>query len=74
MGVRGSICESDFMVGAGAPGGVSAPWACRLSVAVRAAKVRRNKTLFFVVLPFLEMLSRLFQIRCTKASVKRHFD
>src|ERR1017187_5913196 len=25
MGVRGSICVSDFMVGAGAPGGVSAP-------------------------------------------------
>jgi hypothetical protein len=27
MGVRGSICESDFIVGAGAAGGVSAPWA-----------------------------------------------
>ena len=27
IGVRGSICESDFMVGAGAPGGVRLPWA-----------------------------------------------
>ena len=52
MGVRGSICESDFMVGAGAPGGVNTPWACRLSVAMRAAKARRNKTLFFVVFAF----------------------
>ncbi len=27
MGVRGSICANDFMVGAGAPGGVRLPWA-----------------------------------------------
>src|ERR1039458_442751 len=27
IGVRGSICESDFIVGAGAPGGVRLPWA-----------------------------------------------
>ena len=29
MGVRGSICASDFIVGAGAPGGVRLPWAER---------------------------------------------
>ena len=27
IGVRGSICASDFIVGAGAPGGVRLPWA-----------------------------------------------
>jgi len=27
MGVRGSICVSVFIVGAGAPGGVRLPWA-----------------------------------------------
>jgi len=27
IGVRGSICERVIMVGPGAPGGVSAPWA-----------------------------------------------
>ena len=27
MGVRGSTWESDFMLGAGAPGGVRLPWA-----------------------------------------------
>ncbi len=27
MGVRGSILERIFIVGAGAPGGVSTPWA-----------------------------------------------
>ena len=26
IGVRGSICASDFIVGAGAPGGVRLPW------------------------------------------------
>jgi len=27
IGVRGSICASDFIVGAGAPDGVRLPWA-----------------------------------------------
>ena len=27
IGVRGSICASVFIVGAGAPGGVRLPWA-----------------------------------------------
>jgi hypothetical protein len=30
IGVRGSICERVFIVGAGGPGGVRVPWAKRV--------------------------------------------
>src|SRR5579863_9076476 len=51
MAVRGSIWSSDFMTGAGGPGGVSEPWA-RL-VALRKGRLRAaantKKNLVFMV-------------------------
>lgn len=47
MGVRGSICDSYFIVGVGAPGGVSAPWAktveSRALIMVSSSSAQRMK-------------------------------
>ena len=53
-GVRGSICASVFIVGAGAPGGVRLPWANAVdSWELKAAKrvSTRTATRWFFIIP-----------------------
>ena len=59
MGVRGSICASVFIVGAGAPGGVSKPWAravesWELKVESKTTAASERRILFFIRLTMLE--------------------
>src|SRR5678816_512718 len=51
IGVRVSICASVFIVGAGASGGVSGPWANRVASAA-ITRMARNGTLVFTVFIF----------------------
>ena len=50
IGVRGSICESVNIVGAGAPGGVSGPWAKSEVGIVNRARARAARFITFLLL------------------------
>ena len=61
IGVRGSTCESVTIVGAGAPGGVSGPWADALSIANKIAhrthRLVTSRLLISLLTPFLGLLT-----------------
>ena len=71
IGVRGSTCESVTIVGAGAPGGVSGPWADALSIANKIAhrthRLVTSRLLIVYLLRFLVYLLRFLVMVCAEA-------